>query len=98
MVVDGVAILSSQLSAAKVKLLSESPRRLIFVIDKDKNGRHLAEDVLSKGWEIAFAPDGSDDINHSISRFGLTYTIHGLMQSVTKDPDNARLKINLNCR
>lgn len=98
MVVDGVAILGSKLNDAKVKLLKESPRRLIFVIDKDKNGRYLAEDVLSKGWEITFAPDGSDDINHSISRFGLTYTIHGLMKSVTKEPDDARLKINLNCR
>ncbi len=98
MVIDGIAILGSKLNDAKVKLLSESPRRLIFVIDKDKNGRHLAEDVLSRGWEIAFAPDGADDINHSICRFGLTYTIHALMKSITKDPDAARLAINLNCR
>lgn len=98
MMVDGIALLGSKLTEAKVNLLLKSPRRLVFVIDKDSNGRHLAEDVLRRGWEIAFAPYGADDLNHSVKRFGMSWTIMGLMQSIPKDFDAARLMINLNCK
>jgi hypothetical protein len=98
MMVNGVAILGSKLNDAKTELLAKTGRRLVFVIDKDKNGKHLAEDVLSKGWEIAFAPDGSEDLNQSVCSFGLSYTIYELMKSITKDNDPARLSINRYCR
>ena len=98
MMVDGVALLGSKLNEAKVALLQESSRRLVFVIDKDKNGQHLAEDVLKRGWEIAFTPDGATDLNNSVQRFGMAYTIYGMMQNIPKDADAARLLITLNCR
>src|SRR5271167_3055361 len=97
MMVDGVAILGSKLNDAKVELLSKSSRRLVFVIDKDSNGKHLAEDVLRRGWEIAFTPEGTEDLNQSVRRFGLSYTIYELMKSVTKDSDRSRFLINKNC-
>lgn len=98
MMVDGVSILGSQLSEAKADLLSKTQRRLIFVIDKDKNGAHLAQDVINRGWEIAFAPNGAADINASVQRFGLSWTIFELMKSVPKDNDGANLSIKMNCR
>lgn len=97
MMIDGIAILGSKLNDAKTQLLSASSRRLVFVIDKDSNGRHLAEDVLSKGWEIAFVPDGADDLNESVRRFGHSWTAHELMRSIPKDTDAAMLAINVNC-
>jgi hypothetical protein len=98
MMVDGVSILGSQLSEAKADLLSKTQRRLIFVIDKDKNGAHLAQEVINRGWEIAFAPNGAADINASVQRFGLSWTIFELMKSVPKDNDGANLSIKMNCR
>jgi len=98
MMVNGVAILGSKLNDAKTELLSKTARRLVFVIDKDTNGKHLAEDVLRKGWEISFAPEGAEDLNQSVSRFGLSYTIYELMKSITKDNDQARFLINRYCR
>lgn len=98
MMVDGISILGSKLNPAKIELLSKTQRRLIFVIDKDKNGKHLAEDVLNRGWEIAFAPGGANDLNASVQRFGLSWTIFELMKSIPKDYDAASLSINVNCR
>ena len=97
MPVDVIGLLGSKLSPAKVELLTQARRRLIFVIDKDKNGRGLAEDVLQRGWEITFAPEGASDLNRSVQRFGLSYTAYQLMKAIPKDADAARLSININC-
>lgn len=95
MMFDGLATQGSKLSPAQIDLMSKSTRRLVFVIDKDDNGRHNAETVLRHGWEIAFAPDG--DLNKSVQRFGLTYTANELMKSIPKDSDAVKLALNLNC-
>lgn len=97
MMFDGVAVLGSKLNEAKIELIKKSPRRCIFVIDKDKNGRALAEDVLKRGWEISFAPEGAGDLNESVQRFGSAWTAYHIMQNIPKDADSARLAINLNC-
>jgi hypothetical protein len=98
MMVDGIAILGSKLSAAKKELLSRSKRRLVFVIDKDDNGRQLAEESLRNGWEISFVPEGATDLNESVTRFGLSYTIYNFTKSITRDFDRARFLISQHCR
>ena len=95
---DGVAILGSSLNDAKIQLLSKSPRRLVFVIDKDSNGALLAEKVLSLGWDITFCPYGADDLNTSVRRFGKTWTASQLIKNIPSSPDLAKLAINLNCK
>lgn len=97
MMVDGVAILGSKLNPAKKELLSRSNRRLVFVIDKDETGRHLAEEVLANGWEIAFSPEGTRDLNDSVMRFGTIWTINEMMKSICPNSDKARLAINVYC-
>lgn len=95
---DGIALIGSKLNPSKVELLSKSPRRLIFVIDKDANGRLLAEEVLQHGWEITFAPDGAEDLNKSVIRFGQAWTALSLMNNIPKDASSAQLMINLKCK
>jgi hypothetical protein len=96
--VNGICILSSKLSDAKRQLLSTTRRRLIFVIDKDANGFKLGTEALERGWDITFAPVGTDDINHSIQRFGISWTVHQLMMHIPKNNSSAQLALNLNCR
>ena len=98
MIFDGVATLGSKLNEAKIELLRQSPRRIIFVIDKDDNGRHLAEQVLSLGWNITFPPDGASDINDAVQKFGKCWTAFQLVQAVPRDPASAQLLISLKCR
>ncbi len=98
MMVDGCSILGSKLNEAKVALLSQSRRRLVFVIDKDKNGKKFAEEVMRRGWEITFSPDGSEDINHAFSKYGAAWTVYCLMNNIPKNEDSARLALSLYCR
>jgi len=94
---DGVATLGSKLNDAKIQLLQTARRRLIFVIDKDKNGRQLAEHALSLGWEITFVPDGANDINKSVQRFGFAWTAYQLVQNV-RSGSEAQLAISMRCK
>lgn len=98
MMFDGVAILGSKLTPAKIELLKASTRRLVFVIDKDSNGRHVAEEALSHGWEITFVPDGAEDLNKSVRRFGKAWTALQIANNIPKTADSARLAINMNCK
>lgn len=98
MMVDGVSLLGSKLNPAKSEILSKSRRRLVFVVDKDKNGGHLAQAVLANGWDIAFAPAGARDLNESVCRFGLSWTIYELIRSIPKSKDRAELSIKMQCR
>lgn len=97
MVFDGLALCGSSLSEAKIELLRKSRRRLIFVIDKDKTGRSLAESVINQGWAITFAPDGAEDINKSVLRFGFAWTALQLMQN-TVAAHQAQLMISMRCK
>lgn len=98
MMFDGVAVLGAKLSEAKVELLAKSNRRLVFVIDKDKNGAQFAESVLRAGWEITFAPDGAADINHAVQRFGRSWTARQLIKNIPADHSSAQLAISFNCK
>lgn len=95
---DGVALAGSKLNPAKISLLRASTRRLVFVIDKDKNGESLARAALDEGWEITFTPDDSADLNESVCRFGRIWTAASVMRQITSDRDEAELKIRLWCR
>ena len=95
---NGIGLLGSKLTEAKKKLLHESTRRKIFIIDKDKNGEHLANEVIKNGWEIAFVPDGADDLNTCVQRFGKIWTAYHLMKNLPKNADEAQLAIRINCQ
>lgn len=97
MMFNGIATLGSKFTDAKLELLGRSSRRLVFVIDKDKNGRSFAESVLQAGWDITFTPEGTGDLNSSVQRFGKAYTMQQLMKNIPT-PDKVELALNLNCK
>lgn len=94
---DGISLLGSHISS-KLDILRTTSRRCIFVIDKDSNGKALAEEVLKYGWEITFAPHLTDDINHSVQRFGKIWTASQLLANICKNRDDAELKLRLYCK
>lgn len=82
--VDGICLLGSTLNAAKIELLKRTRRRIIFVIDADKNGEDLGQAVLREGWELTFVDPEADDVNDSAVKFGLPYTVYTLMKNATR--------------
>lgn len=95
---DGICILGSKLNESKLHFLNKSARRLIFVIDKDKNGRSLAHTVLQHGWEITFAPGAARDINDSVLKYGKIWTAKELIKGIPVDQNSAKLLIDTHCK
>jgi hypothetical protein len=94
--VDGVSTIGSTLNETKIEILKGCKRKLIFVLDPDKNGAALGEVVLNNGWMVTFAPN--EDVNKSIQQYGRLYTIHELMKNAQSDSFQTRVNIALRCR
>jgi hypothetical protein len=93
---NGVALMGSSLNEAKLAILKKSRRRLIFVIDKNANGQHVATAAMAAGFEITFSP--GDDVNSSIGDYGLLWTIRTLLQRTRTPGIRAELDVKTNCR
>lgn len=81
--IDGIALLGSTISEAKLQILQQTRRRICVVIDRDDNGGRLAQLALSYGWEITFPPKNAKDANDSVKRFGKLFTLFTLMRNMT---------------
>lgn len=97
MPLNGIAILGSKINEAKVEIFKKSKRDLIFVIDKDSNGRFVAEKAIENGWKITFAPQFTDDVNKSIITYGSCWTISELFKQIPKDVFEAKMLVELYC-
>lgn len=96
--IDGVCLLGSKLSEAKIELLQKTKRRILFVIDRDKTGHQLGQTVLDQGWELTFVDPNANDVNDSIQKFGTIHTMYCLMRNATNKFDrtrNSRLELDL---
>lgn len=82
--VRGVALLGSEINDAKLEVLDRCRRQKVVVIDRDNNGGLLGEIALRHGWEITFTDPRAGDINQSVQRFGLAYTVWTLMKNRTR--------------
>ncbi len=94
---NGLALLGSKINEAKLEIFKKSKRDLIFVIDKDKNGRFVAEKAIENGWKITFAPQFTDDVNKSIITYGKCWTIFELFKQIPKDVFEAKMLVELYC-
>lgn len=98
--INGISLLGSKLTNAKIELLQKSRRELIFVIDKDANGQSLARRVLKEGLGcITFVTDASTkkskaDISSRIVETGKIWTVYELLQNRIYDEKKATLYIN----
>lgn len=92
--INGICIIGSKLSPAKIELLQKTKRRIIFVIDRDSNGGALGAEVVRQGWEITFVDPNADDVNDSIQKFGKLYTLYSLMKNSSKGKDS-QLELDL---
>jgi hypothetical protein len=78
-----VALLGSELTQAKLEIINKSRRRRVIVVDRNENGKKLAELALKHGWQITFPPEGCTDTNDSVCKRGLLFTLHHLVQHIT---------------
>lgn len=91
--VDGIAVMSNEISPQQHNLISKLQREIIVVADKDQAGVKLINQAINWGWSVSF-PDWEDnvkDINDSVLRYGKIYTLW----SILKNRESNALKIKL---
>jgi hypothetical protein len=98
LIFNGISLIGSKLNESKIHFLSKTQRRLLFVIDKDANGKSLAYSVLANGWDITFTPGGTKDVNQSAVKYGKIWTAKQLIQNIPKDASEAELMIETYCK
>lgn len=83
--VNGISIIGSKLNEAKIQLLQQSRRELIFVIDGDKNGFNLGEKVLQlKLGKVTTLAKGHD-VNSHVQTYGRLFTYYKLIKNIAKN-------------
>lgn len=94
--VDGVAVMSAEISASQHALISQLQREVIVLADRDDAGYRLVEQALEYGWSVAFPEwsDGIKDANDAVVHYGKLYTLYSIISS--KESNN--LKIQLRAR
>lgn len=69
----------------ELKKVARRGRKLIFVIDKNENGYNLGMKALKEGWSVTVLPDGVDDSNKGLVRFGKLWLLSHLTSTAVND-------------
>jgi hypothetical protein len=91
--VDGVAVLTNDVSEQKAEIIESLGKQVIVVPDRDKSGKRLLDKALEYGWAVAFPlwePDVKD-CAEAHCRYGKLYTL----RSILADTETSALKIKL---
>lgn len=94
--VDGIAVMSAEISTQQHALISQLQREVVLVPDRDDAGYRMVEQALEYGWSVAFPEwsDGIKDVNDAVNKYGRLYTLYSIIS--TKESNN--LKIQLKAR
>lgn len=94
--VDGVAVLTNEVSESKAEIIESLGRQVIVVPDRDRSGRLLLDQAVQYGWSVSFPlwePDVKDAAE-AHRRYGKLYTL----RSILADVETSGLKIKLRSR
>lgn len=94
------ALLGSTISEWKLNEIKKAEgrgRKIVFVIDKNENGYNLGLQVLKEGWQVTVLPDGVDDANHGLQRFGKLWLLNYLTSSSVADVA-AQVMLRMKCK
>lgn len=97
--IDGVAVFSNKLTQPQITWLNRTSRPKVIIPDRYGDGHLLANQALQLGWKISHLDlnDTSKDVNESIIKNGLIYTMKTLVDN-TSMGDIGQIRINLYCK
>jgi hypothetical protein len=92
-VLDGVAILGSEIAHKQKLQLDSLNREVIVVPDRDKAGTKLIDQAIEYNWSVSLPPWHNDvkDVNNAVLRYGKVLT----MQAILKHKHTNKTKIKL---
>ena len=91
--VDGVAVMSAEISASQHALISQLQREVIVLADRDEAGSRMVEQALEYGWSVAFPEwgEGIKDANDAVRQYGKLYTLYTIIN--TKESNNLKIQL-----
>lgn len=94
--IDGIAVMSNEISAQQQFLISKLQKEIIVVPDRDQAGSKLVRQAIDIGWSVSF-PDWEPhikDINDAYKYYGKLYTLW----SILEHKESNKLKIEFYLR
>ena len=92
--VDGVGLLTNEISDQQSMLLNRLNREIIIVPDRDQAGRNLIERSIELGYSVSM-PDWKEnikDISDAVLEYGQLYTLYSIVSAAESSPLKIRLK------
>jgi 5S rRNA maturation endonuclease (ribonuclease M5) len=93
MSVDGVAVMSNQISEQQADIIDSLGREVIVVADRDQAGSKLLKDAQEYGWTASFPvwQETCKDINEAVQQYGKLF----VLKSIIDSKETSKLKIEL---
>jgi hypothetical protein len=90
---DGVAIMSNDISPRQAAQITQLQREVILVPDRDEAGLKMIEQAIELGWSVSMPdwPDGVKDVNDAVKLYGRIYTL----LTIVNNKESMPLKIQL---
>lgn len=85
--IDGVALLTNDISIQQAKLINDTQKEIIVVPDQDRAGLNIISQAAELGWSVSF-PNWEDDIKDvadAINRYGKMFVIVDLLLTAERN-------------
>jgi hypothetical protein len=92
--IDGVALLTNEISDQQSMFLRRLNREIIVVPDRDAAGRNLIERSIELGYSVSMPPWKPEikDVSDAVLEYGQLYTLYSIVNSSESSPLKIRLK------
>lgn len=96
--IEGVAVFGNKMTQQQITWLSKSNRPKVIIPDRYGDGQLLANQAIDLGWNVSVLDINDDckDVNESIQRYGLLYTLKTIIDN-TSTGYMSKILTNLYC-
>lgn len=93
--IDGVAVMSNEISPVQQHLISRLQREIIVVPDRDAAGLKMIEQAIGWGWSASMPdwPEGVKDVNDAVKHYGKLYALWTIVQAKESMPLKIQLRM-----
>ena len=91
--VDGVAVMSNEISEQQVDMIDKLGKEVVLVPDKDSDGKRMIEQAVDFGWSVSFPEwhETCKDVNEAVVKYGKLFVFH----SITNAIESNKVKIKV---
>jgi 5S rRNA maturation endonuclease (ribonuclease M5) len=93
MSVDGVAVLTNNISAQQADIIDALDREVIVVPDWDKAGKTMIDRAIENGWSVSFPiwKETCKDINDAVIKYGKLFVLKSILDA--RESNSLKIKL-----